>query len=375
VPSPFEPAVGVQPPHGETAAPEPTLTDEQRQQSELEAIEVAMKAAAGEEVPAAEPDPTPLVSDEPPADPPVTPPVDTPVDTPPADPVTPPAEPAATPPVDPAADPVKTEMDTLGVKNERARERFQALTADSARLREREPVAQRWERLETHMHDAGITPTDFGNAMNVLKMVKSNDPAMLNAAYEGLLTELTAVAKRIGREVPGQFDPLSDPRNHDLNTRVAADEIDRPSALELARSRHTTALIDQNRQSQAEATRQANERTAAVNQAVLDLNSFGTQQAGADPLYQAKMDALAPVIKVLRETTPPHEWLPRLKDAYLQVRVAAPAAAPPAPPAPPPLSSQPLRPTGNSSNGLAREAASDMDVVEMALRAAKGLNY
>lgn len=369
----FRAPLSEMPKDGETPAAGPTA--EEIRASDMAAIDAAIAAAAGETVPPAETpreapttDPNAAPNEEPTEPAKTDPPAETPPQTPPAE--TPPAQ---TPPAD---DPVATEMKDLGVKDTRAQDRFRALSADSKRLAEVAPRAENWDKLDKYLTDGGITGQDFGNAMNILRLLKSDDPVALNSVFDGLLTELTAVGRRIGREVPGHFDPLTDPANAELRAKVD-DGLDRSVALDLIRNRHTTELTTEQRNRQAADDRARQERETAVRDAVGRLNDLGNQLTASDPHFAAKMEALAPTIELIKETVHPSQWLEKFQNAYLRIPTPRTAVAdPPQAHKPPPLSAPPLRPTGSGGgNGMTPEIKSDMDAVEAGLAAAKLLQH
>lgn len=352
------PATGADP------APPPAATP-----SDIDVVDQAIAAAnAGNGLP---PEPPPLVAAD-------------------ADPVNPDADPAATPPEgdpepapegEPEPTPVATKTaeeleddrvtQELGFKNQKASDEFKSMRRT---VRELEPLrepAQKWTQMETYLKEREIQPADFGAAMNVLAAFNSPSIEHKRVAFGILSENLKILGAQIGEEAPG-FDPLSLPVNADLAKKVEEEDLDRATALQLARSRsveaHTTTVTQRQQQTQQQTQAYETARTEAV----AALNTLGTTLEKIDPAgFAAKSAALLPVMKPIFARLHPSHWKAAYEEAYANL----PAATVPKPtPAPPPLRNQALRPTGAKSNGMAPEIKTDMDAVEAALRAAAELN-
>lgn len=278
------------------------------------------------------------------------------------------AEPEA-PEAAPAEEPdaVAVEMAELGVTNEKSQKRFRELAnkaAEADELRQYKPAAESWQQLEGFLSEAKATPEQFGAAVGILKLVNSDDPALLGQAYEALKLELTNLGKRLGREAPG-YDPLAEER--DLSERVEAGEIDRASAAELARLRREQSLHSERASKSQQEMRAQQEHEQWVNRGREDLNTLEAELQRLDPAYAQKREQLVPLLRPILADLHPSKWAAKFKDAYLAMPTPAPA---PAPRAAAGVSHQPLRPVGAGNPGLAREPKTEMEAIELAIQMA-----
>lgn len=285
-----------------------------------------------------------------------------------------PAAPVAVEPAKPEA--VKTtddEIAELGLK-QKAADRFRELTPYKAAFKEAgieklEDLPRIVERakfadeLEQAIVETGTTPEQYGQAIQYLALVNSGQPAMLEKAYEVMQAELATLAKALGKEAPGVHDPLAE--HEDLREEVAAGDLTRKRALEIAAQRATGSLT----QAQATQAREQAEQKAVFDRAIGDLNALGAQLKAGDPFYASKIAALQPTIALIRERCPPSEWAARVDAAYKQVVVAAPAPAP-APTLPPP---GPVRSVVPAGVNYAAEAKSPEEAISAALAAMGGV--
>lgn len=286
----------------------------------------------------------------------------------PAAPATEAIAPAA-PATEVVADPIEDEIKALEITSDRSKQRFRDLVNETHRLAPLEQPAKNWNELESFLGDARATPEQFGAAVGYLKLINSDDPALLSQAYEALNAELQALGKKLGRDAPG-YDPLAD--HADLTEAVSDGRIERTQAAELARLRREQALHNERTSQGLQERRRAQETSDAVSAGRDDLNALEADLRRLDPAYEAKRDALLPILKPLLAEIHPSQWASKFKEAYLAVGPGvvqrAPAAAPARPPAP--LSHQPLRPAGAGGAGLAREPKTEMEAIEFAIQAA-----
>lgn len=243
--------------------------------------------------------------------------------------------------------------------SDRAKTRFEDL---SRRAKEGEGWKQRAEQWQQTIESTGATPDQFGQMLTYSRLVNSGDPTQLRQALAVLESERATIAKALGEEVPG-IDLLSD--HPDLLQRVQLGEMDRNSALEVARARTSAAAAQQMSQAQ----RQQQEETVAHRQAVDGLNQLGAQLAAQDPQYEAKYELLKPMIPIIAQM-PPHQWGEAFMQVYRGIALPATAAAPAPTPASMqrmPATPQPLRNTGAGGSALQQQAASAQDAIEQAL--------
>lgn len=269
------------------------------------------------------------------------------------------AEPAAE---EPKPDPIEDEVTSLNLK-EKAAERFRELAADReemAPLREAmkevgledpKQAAAALARVRdadfviSRVVDTGASHEQFDKSLEYLALVNrgaTGDLQALEQAWALIEPELQVIAKALGKEVPGIVDPLAD--HDDLRDEVEAGDLPRTRALEIARERGRSKMVE----AQRAAARTTQEQQVAQQQAIeagrQDLNALGAELQQADP---ARYAALGPVLRAkvaeISQQHPPHEWAARVARVYatLPTPQAAPAPAPR-----PPVGHVPMRPTG-----------------------------
>lgn len=247
--------------------------------------------------------------------------------------------------------PLKTALEQAGIKD----------LAQAPRLADRAKAADQWEELVT---STGANPQQMGMAFDYLRLINAGTPESLTKAYEVMQGELQVLAKALGREAPGVYDPLAE--HADLQQAVDAGEITRKHALEVAQARHagklTTAHTEQQRQQQ--------EHTQASERGRVALNTLGEQLKAADPDYERKLPFLLPVLKRIRATMPPERWAEEVRAAYAEIPALPPVVQPaPAAPARPPVGHVPLRPTGSRAD-LQRQFTDPLEALEAGIAAA-----
>lgn len=247
----------------------------------------------------------------------------------------PPANEAKTPEAAPPAD-VEAEIKDLGIKNERAAQRFRELSERAAEvepLRAQAARASEWEQTVT---STGASPEQFGSALNYLRAINSGNPEAMNNAYDVMQKELQWLGEKLGREAPG-FDPLS--VHADLAEKVKAGDITREAAAEIVQHRQRLQL-----QQQHDTSQQQNWQAQQAEQMGLQqVAALGNQLRTADPDFQRKFQYLAPAVALIQQTLPPQQWAAQIQAAYQQLPALPPVqAAAPARSASP----SPIRPSG-----------------------------
>lgn len=282
-----------------------------------------------------------------------------------------PAPAAAAPAVAPAAAaPAKTDPDpeivaeakALGLKG-KASERFHEMAGtikDFAPMREtmtklglKDPAqveqifetAARSIEWENTVLASTATPQQFGTALNAIKALNSGDPQAMNVAYDAMLGAAQELAKKLGREIPGLFDPLD--AHPDLKQEVEDQDITRKRALEIAAQRATAE-----RNNEVNANRDAlTEHQAAIDRATVDVTSLNAELKSVDADFARKLPYLQPSINAICQSMHPSKWAAEIRKAYHALPALPPAAAAPAPapaPAAPRVGHMPLRPTGGN---------------------------
>lgn len=269
------------------------------------------------------------------------------------------AEPAAAKPDDGAPKRPSDEFGELPADAPaKTRERFETLrTRYDEVIAERDQATQTAQQWQETIASTGATPEQFGSSLQYLSLVNSGSPESLQQAYDLLSGELANLGKLIGREVPGAYDPLAD--HPDLQQRVEDRMIDREDALEIAQARQQRALSQASSQRTTQATSDQADLQAHLN----EVQAFGAQMRASDPLANAKLQAIAPLVKRVVGNLPRSEWVGAIRDAYAAAVVAPPTpAAEPAPSVP-----TTLRNTSTPGTGATKTPGSALEAMEMAL--------
>ncbi|WP_439448641.1 hypothetical protein [Stenotrophomonas sp. ATs4] len=346
-------------------APDTTPTDQPA--DVMAALDAGIAAADAEAAPAAETAPV-----EAPLADAATPPADDPGTTPPAD-GHPPAQPQeGAPPADgqppaaaegeqqPDAD-TEAEITALGLK-EKSAERFRGMASeikelaplreamkaagieDVARLPELVQRSKVGEDMVQMVMETGASSEQYGMALDYLAMISKagqGDMAEAEKAYTMLSGEVAALAKILGKEVPGVHDPLA--AHSDLRSEVEAGDLPRARAIEIAGQRDRTAYaggVERQRTESQQAAEQAEQK------GIDWLKRFDVEMAQEDPGYAVKRPQLSEAVRQIREQFHPSEWAQRTALAYARIQAPVAAAAPAAPAAPAQPRPGPMRPGG-----------------------------
>ena len=293
-------------------------------------------------------------------------PADEPVETPPADEPVPgspeaaaaeAAKAAETQPEAPQPDAeVEAEITSLGLK-EKSAARFRELTAEVKELApireqlhaagikdlaELPRVIQRSrdaDELISMVQETGATPDQYGMTLDYLKVVNAANGGDLKAAEEALtmvMSEAAALAKALGREIPGVHDPLAE--HADLQAAVESGDMDRKAAAQVAHARFIQQSAQEQRQQQ-DTSRQNQQQAENARDQLIAYD----RQMQADPQYVAKRPMLDALVSQIRSTLPPSQWLAATQQAYASIPSVPAPVAPPPQPAPVPHA---VRPSG-----------------------------
>lgn len=283
-----------------------------------------------------------------------------------------------------AADEAAAEVQALGLKD-KAAERFRELAEerktmapfrealdkagikDAAELPKLVERAKVGEDMVNMVMETGASPEQYGKTLDYLGLLGrlgKGDTAAGEEAWKLMQGELAALAQLLGREAPGH-DPLN--QHRDLADLVAAGEMPRERALEVAQLRAQQAVQGQGFRLQQE--QQAAQ--AAEQQGRTWLQQFDATMGASDPNYAAKRPMLNALVANIRQTVPPSQWPQAVQAAYASIPAfPAPAAAAPAAPAqpakPPP---GPMRPSGPQPSMLP-DNASPMEAFDFGMRQA-----
>ncbi|MGH8032704.1 MAG: hypothetical protein ACREO8_10160 [Luteimonas sp.] len=248
--------------------------------------------------------------------------------------------------------PYKAELERAGIKD----------IAELPKMVERARAA---DDMIAMVMDTGTSAEQYGQTLDYLGLVNKatqGDRAAAEKAFEIVGAEYAAMAKALGKEVPGIHDPLA--QYPDLLAEIGEGDLTRARALEIATQRTQSALQTTARQ-QTETQTQASQ---AVAQATGTLAQYDAQMIASDPAYAGKRDALSTMVAFIKQSLPPGQWLAATQAAYARIPVPAVAAA--APERKVPVSS--IRP-GVAHRPLTRAVYDDpMDAMDAALEAVNG---
>ena len=254
-------------------------------------------------------------------------------------------------------DSIDAEIKDLGIANERTQKRFRELSERAADADSLRPDAERGRQWEETIKSTGADPQQMGNALNYLAAINSRDPAAMGQAYDFMQQEMAWLAKELGRPAPG-YDPLAE--HADLVKQVTDGDMTRAGAEEVARSRRTATLQQDNQQRQRQQAEQQGVAQQTHQEALQQVGALGQQLRAADPLFEAKFKSIQPMVAFIQNTMQPQQWAEAIKQAYLAAPAPAAASVQRQPAAAP---NNPARATGaDLSKAPTKENAFDFGV-------------
>lgn len=238
------------------------------------------------------------------------------------------------------------EADSLGLKG-KANDRFRELTAE---VKELAPVKAALEaagikdvadlpKLVQHAKDGadlvemvkgtGASPDQFGQTLDYLGLVSKaaqGDRQAAEQAFSVIEGEYLALAKALGREVPGVHDPLAE--FADLQKEVENGDVTRARALEIAQARTAAKVAEATRARQAAEANTTTAQQQAIEHGRASLNALESKLQ-ADPHYAAKKPALIAKLGEIRQKFAPDQWAYAAELAYAAIPNPAPVKPPP----------------------------------------------
>lgn len=207
-------------------------------------------------------------------------------------------------------------------------ERMTALVDIAKTLTTRAETAEKdLDGLVNTVTATGMNGQEFGELLEVVGDARSTDPARQEKAFEYFQKVTAHMAAQLGKTVPGA-DPLEG--HEDLRSRVAAGQLLKADAEQLASSRRTAAAglqrQQQEQQRQQLTVQQQADAAAVKTKARADMVDLETTLAAADPQFAAKKTILmadAPFMATLK-ATPPAQWTTVFGKKYRETKVAAP---------------------------------------------------
>lgn len=240
---------------------------------------------------------------------------------------------------------VEDEITALGLK-EKSAERFRTLANEAkegAQLRETLTKAgvtdlaqlpQMLERSKTAddmiamVMDTGATSEQFGNTLDYMKltnMALAGNKQAAEKAFELVGKEYAELAKALGREVPGVYDPLAD--HPDLLAEIESEDLTRARALEIVGQRNAEKLSGRAREISTTQEQQTKAAAKAIEDGKTSLAEFDAAMLAADPSYAPRRAQLSAAVAEIRKTFPPNQWAAQAALALAKIPVAAPVVA------------------------------------------------
>jgi hypothetical protein len=242
--------------------------------------------------------------------------------------------------------------------NKRTAERMKELIDT---VQQQKAIVESHTQLFDAVREAG-SPDEFAAMLNYMRGVRSNDPAVLDKAYEMLQGELRGLAIRMGKPLY-EVNLLRDPANQDLVDEIRDGTITNNRAHELALARETQKQRTGNTKREEIATTAEEDRQTGMS----DLNTLEQQLIVRDgeANYRAKRTVLESTLKATMKKVNPREWKEIFADAYDGLKLAPPPVAAVTPNI---VRQQPLRPKQPAgASGANTEPKSALDAMNLAL--------
>ncbi len=187
------------------------------------------------------------------------------------------------------------------------------------------------------VREAGATPDQFRESMNLVRLINSPLAADQHTALEYLQGASAALANRLG-VVPAGVDPLDG--YPDLQQIVQKDPSFRKAAEDAAAGRRLQVATQRHSQEQQQRSQQTAAQQQAAQAGQAAVRSVESALEASDPQYKQKVAILradAGFITGLK-SLPPTQWAAAFAQKYSTIKVAPLAVkAPAAPSAPSPL--------------------------------------
>ena len=268
-------------------------------------------------------------------------------------------DPAAKAP-DPLNDPLPNAL------KKETKERFRTLIGmvkDTTSRAERAEAER--DEMMGYIRETQATPEQYGQALTYLKLVNSPNRADKEAALQIMQQEIAALARMIGKPVPG-VNMLEG--HDDLIAEVGAGRLTMERAAEIAAFRESQNF----QQRQSDAARQQQQAAQALDQARAaakgQLNALEQHLLANDPAYKAKRPILIAQMRPIFAKVHPSQWPAMFKAAYDAMPAPAvqrPTSAPSTVPRNTPIGGR------NPAGGATPEPKTMAEAVELGLRQAR----
>jgi hypothetical protein len=214
------------------------------------------------------------------------------------------------------------------------RETKERITTLVGMVKEKDQALQRVETEHREIMgailDTKANPEQYGQALEYLRMVNSPSRADQEQALSFLQMELAAMARRLGKQVPG-VNMLEG--HNDLIEEVSTGRLSPDRAQEIAAARAAAQEAQRIGQRQHQSAQETQRIQQEVARGKADLSALGKQLQAANPaVYEAKRKILVNTLKPVFATIPPSQWAATFKRAYDALPApVAPTVAPPTP--------------------------------------------
>ena len=186
------------------------------------------------------------------------------------------------------------------------------------------------DELMGYIRETNSTPEQYGQALGYLKLVNSPNRADREQALQFLQQEMSALARMLGKPVPG-VNMLEG--HQDLIDEVSTGRLSPERAQEIAAARaqaHFERMSGERKQHEQQLTQQ---QLRERNEGVQALNTLEAQLKATEPaVYAAKRKVLIESLRPVFKQIHPTQWAATFKRAY----DALPAPAAPRVPTPTP---------------------------------------
>jgi hypothetical protein len=182
------------------------------------------------------------------------------------------------------------ELKALSAKTQR---RFSKLTKDlkatSDRVKDLEPKAAEFDKIDTFVRNAGLSPQDVAGTLEIAAALRSNP----GQALQRLMPIVAKLQEIVGETLP-----------NDLQQRVDQGYLTEADAKALAKARAGEQLATQRVNALTEQQRADQERSefqSLVSNTVSSTEAWEAQQAQRDPDWHLKQEAVAELVELAIE--------------------------------------------------------------------------
>lgn len=231
---------------------------------------------------------------------------------------------------------------------------------------ERDQAVRNADELIGVITQSGASPEQYGQALDYIKAVNSNDPVQMKQALVFMQNEVKALATMLGMPVPG-VDFLAD--HEDLREAVVNGTMSEQHAIELAAARSSQQVNTQRSHAASQRQQQEERQNTAIAAGKAALNVLEARLKKSDPQYDAKRAILIEAMRPAISSMSPDKWAVAWENAYKKLNLPAPRTNANGRTGVP--QNQPLR-AKNPAGGEQRAAGSLSDAIRLGVKQASG---